>query len=63
MRWMAGNSRLDVVVGTAATSGGGTLVSFFVDTLPVIQWLAATVALISGVIAIILGLRKIARRE
>jgi hypothetical protein len=57
----AGNIRLDVIVGTAAASGGGTLISFFADTLPIIQWFAATVALISGVVAIILGIRKLIR--
>ncbi len=48
---------VSVATGTTSVVAAGT--SFFVATLPMMQWLAATVAIISGVIAILLGLAKI----
>lgn len=37
----------------AATSAGSLLISFFASTLPVVQWVAALVAIITGAIVII----------
>lgn len=61
MRRQAGNAKIGVVVGLAASSGGSTIVSFFADTLPVVQWLGAVVAAVAGVIAIVLGVKKLVR--
>lgn len=40
-------------VAPAATSVGSTIVSFFVQSLPFVQWLSAAVAVVSGVLAIV----------
>lgn len=39
-----------LAVAPAVVSGGSATVSFFADTLPMVQWLAATVAIVSGVL-------------
>jgi hypothetical protein len=39
-------------IGATAISGSATVVSFFATTLPVVQWIAALVAVIVGLIAI-----------
>jgi hypothetical protein len=40
-------------IGTSVgLSGGSALVSFFAETLPVVQWLAACVAIVSGLVGI-----------
>jgi hypothetical protein len=43
----------------AVVSAGSAGTSFFVATLPVVQWLAAVVAVISGLVAIALGVTKL----
>ena len=43
----------------ASVSIGSAGTSFFVATLPVVQWLAGAVAIISGIIAILLGVTKL----
>lgn len=40
-------------VAPAATSVSSTIVSFFVQSLPMVQWLSAAVAIVSGVLAIV----------
>jgi hypothetical protein len=40
-------------VAPAATSAGSTVVSFFAYSLPVVQWLSAVIAIVSGVLAIV----------
>ena len=44
----------DAVI-SAAVSGGAAGASWFVKTLPVVQWCAAVVAIVSGLIAIAIG--------
>lgn len=58
-RQMDGNSRIGVVVGMATTSGGSTLLSFFTDTLPVLQWISVLVGIAAGVVTLILAIRKL----
>jgi hypothetical protein len=49
--------------GVAATvSGSSTLVSFFASTLPIVQWIAASVAIVVGLIAIVGAVRKYLRK-
>jgi hypothetical protein len=49
-------------VGTAtATSMTGATVSFMERTLPVVSWLAAFVALVSGMLGIVLACRSLCR--
>lgn len=43
----------------ASVSTGSAATSFFVATLPIVQWSAAAVAVISGVVAIVVGGIKI----
>jgi hypothetical protein len=40
-------------VAPAATSVGTSMLSFFASTLPVVQWLSAAVAVVSGLFAIV----------
>ena len=40
------------------TTIGGTLLSFFASTLPVLQWIAAAVAITTGVTMLVKTLRK-----
>jgi hypothetical protein len=58
-RYQTGESRIGLIVGAAATSSGFTGVSFFADTLPIVQWCGAVVAILSGAIAIALGVKKL----
>jgi hypothetical protein len=44
------------VSGLSSAAGAGT--SFFVKTLPVVQWGAAFVAIIAGLITIVIALNK-----
>jgi len=43
----------DIQQTLATTTVGSTAVSFFVSTLPVIQWLAAAIAAVTGTIYLI----------
>lgn len=40
------------------TTIGGTLISFFASTLPILQWIAAAVAITTGVTMLVKTLRK-----
>lgn len=55
----SGSTRVDTVVGAASTSGGFTALSFFTETLPVLQWVSVAVGIIAGVLAIILAVLKL----
>lgn len=57
----AGSSRVDTVVGAASTSGGFTALSFFTETLPVLQWISVLVGIVAGVLAIVLAVKKLKR--
>ena len=48
----------DAVIA-AAVSVGGASASFFVKTLPVVQWGAAAVAIVAGLTTITIGLTKL----
>lgn len=54
-----GSTRVDTVVGAASTSGGFTALSFFTETLPLLQWISVAVGIIAGVLAIILAVLKL----
>lgn len=41
----------------AAISGNSVLISFFATTLPVVQWIAALLAIVVGGLAIVRALR------
>lgn len=56
-----GSTRIDAVVGAAGTSGGFTALSFFTETLPVIQWISVAVGIVAGVLAIVLAVIKLRR--
>jgi hypothetical protein len=43
----------------AATSSGAAATSWFATTLPVVQWCAAAVAVLSGLVALAVGLTKL----
>lgn len=43
----------------AVASGTSAVTSFFVVTLPIVQWCAAVVAIASGLVAIVWGIKKI----
>jgi hypothetical protein len=43
----------------AVASGTSAVTSFFVATLPIVQWCAAVVAIASGLVAIVWGIKKI----
>lgn len=58
-RQMDGNSRIGLVVGMATTSGGSTILSFFTETLPVLQWISVLVGIAAGVVTLILAIRKL----
>ena len=45
------------VTGATSVAGAGT--SFFVKTLPVVQWCAAAVAILAGAVTVLLGLIKL----
>ncbi len=53
----------DHTVRDAVTSGAvsvaGASTSFFVDTLPIVQWGAAAIAIVAGGITIALGVIKL----
>lgn len=57
-----GSARIDAVVGAASTSGGFTALSFFTQTLPVLQWISVLVGIIAGVLAIVLAVKKLHRK-
>jgi hypothetical protein len=46
----------------AGASVAGTFISFFVATLPIMQWLAAMAALVSAAVAVTWGIMKIRDR-
>lgn len=56
-----GSARVDTVVGAASTSGGFTALSFFTETLPVLQWISVFVGIVAGVLAIVLAVKKLRR--
>ncbi len=47
------------VMVNAGVSGGAAWTAWFSATLPVVQWLAAFVAILSGAVAISLGVTKL----
>ena len=47
------------LASAAVTSGTSAVTSFFVATLPIVQWCAAVVAIASGLVAIVWGIKKI----
>lgn len=60
-RYQSGSIRIGTVVGAAGTSGGSTFISFFAETLPVLQWISVFVGIVAGVLAIILAIKKLRR--
>jgi hypothetical protein len=56
-----GFTRVGTVIGAASTSGGFTALSFFTETLPVLQWVSVFVGIIAGVLAIVLAVKKLKR--
>lgn len=60
-RRQGGSTRVDSVIGAASTSGGFTALSFFAETLPVLQWISVAVGIVAGVLAIILAILKLKR--
>ncbi len=58
-KYQTGESRIGTVVGAAGTSGGFTSLSFFVETLPVLQWISVLVGIVAGVLAIVLAWKKL----
>jgi len=48
-----------VVAAATTISGGSAATSFFVATLPILQWIAAMVAIASGFFAIAVAVRKL----
>lgn len=54
-----GSTRVDTVIGAASTSGGFTALSFFTETLPVLQWISVLVGIVAGVLAIVLAWKKL----
>jgi hypothetical protein len=58
-KFQAGSSRIGTVVGAAGTSGGFSTLSFFTETLPVLQWLSVLVGIVAGVLAIVLAWKKL----
>ena len=49
------------VVGSASVSVGSAWVSWFETSLPIVQWIAGVLAVVSAVIAILLGVRQLWR--
>ena len=49
-------NRVEVSAGTSLSAAA---VSWFIDTLPVVQWTAAAVAILSGLLACLLGVTKL----
>lgn len=58
-KYQHGEGRIGVVVGAAAASVSGSSFSFFVETLPVLQWVSVLIGIVAGVIAIALGVKKL----
>lgn len=58
-RHQTGEGRIGLVIGLAAASGGSTTISWFAETLPVVQWCGVVVGIVSGIIAIALGVKKL----
>lgn len=57
-------SDVSAVSAAAGLSSSSALISFFAETLPVLQWLAACVAIISGCVGIAwVGYQYISRRR
>ena len=50
---------MKAAVGSAVASGGATWTSFFVATLPVVQWGAAAVAIVAGLVTVAIGAIKL----
>ncbi len=51
--------KISNVLWAAGMSGGSTTVSFFTETLPVLQWISVLVGIVAGVLAIILAVKKL----
>lgn len=58
-KYQRGEGRIGVVIGAAATSVGGSSYSFFVETLPVVQWFSVLIGIVAGVLAIVLAAKKL----
>ena len=58
-----GESRIGVVVGAAATSVSSSSFSFFVETLPLLQWISVLVGIVAGVLAIALAVKKLQAKD
>jgi hypothetical protein len=43
----------------AGTSGASTATSFYVETLPMLQWFSVLLAILSGLVALALGIIKL----
>lgn len=54
-----GSARVDTVIGTASVSGGSTVLSFFTDALPLLQFISVCVGIVAGVLTIILAVKKL----
>jgi hypothetical protein len=59
MRRQSGSTRIGAVMGAAGASGGFTSLSFFTETLPVLQWVSVLVGIVAGVLAIVLAVKKL----
>lgn len=50
------NRPAPAIVSTTGVSAAGAVVSFAEDTLPVLQWFGAAIAVISGILGIMIAL-------
>lgn len=55
----SGHSKIGLVLGAAGMSGGSTTLSFFTETLPVLQWISVLVGIVAGTLAICLAVKKL----
>lgn len=52
------NRPLAPVFGSAGISATSAVVGWMEDSLPVMQWIATAIAILSGLIALFLGIRR-----
>lgn len=63
IKYQRGEGRIGVVVGAAATSLSSSSYSFFVDTLPVVQWFSVMIGIVAGILAIVLAVKKLSSKD
>lgn len=54
-----GEAKVGTVVTLAGMSGLSTTTSFFTETLPMLQWFSVLIAILSGIVALALGVFKL----